>query len=88
MKAAYEELGLPTYHGFEYMLRPDDQKAWTEAYLAKYEGKGSPFGRKEFDEILKGWAVLSDCPVLGFTDDLLEAYPEVSELLQVSPGQA
>ncbi|KAJ3960975.1 hypothetical protein N0V92_002325 [Colletotrichum tropicale] len=81
MKAAYEELGLPTYHGFEYMLRPDDQKAWTEAYLAKYEGKGTPFGRKEFDEILKGWAVLSDCPVLGFTDDLLEAYPEAKVVL-------
>src|SRR6266487_374447 len=78
MKAAYEELGLSTYHGFVYVERPDHQILWLRAIEAKFYGKGKPFGRKEFDEFLGEFAVLSDFPVLGFTEELLEAYPDVS----------
>ena len=77
MKAAYEQLGLPTYHGFDYIEHPDHQILWDKAVNAKYLGKGKPFGRKEFDAFLGDWAVLSDFPVLGFTEGLLDAYPEV-----------
>ena len=77
MKAAYEELGLPTYHGFVFMDRQDTQIQWRKAVEAKFYGQGKPFGRAEFDRMLGEWAVLSDLPVIGFSDELLEAYPEV-----------
>ena len=53
---------------------------WEKAIDAKYYGKGQPFGRKEFDSFLGEWAVLSDFPAIGFTDELLDAYPEVSQI--------
>jgi hypothetical protein len=78
MKAAYKELGLEMYHGFDFMDRRGDQLEWTKAIDAKFDGKGKPYGRKEFDAFLGQWDVLSDFPVIGFTDELLEAYPDVS----------
>ncbi|TDZ61746.1 hypothetical protein CTRI78_v004163 [Colletotrichum trifolii] len=47
MKAAYEELGLPTYHGFVFVERPRDQISWYKAVDAKYYGNGEPYGRDE-----------------------------------------
>jgi hypothetical protein len=83
MKAAYEELGLPTYHGFVYIEHQEHQILWLKAIEAKFYGKGKPFGKKEFDSFLGEWAVLSDFPVLGFTEELLKVYPDVSKLPKV-----
>ncbi|TDZ21392.1 hypothetical protein Cob_v005822 [Colletotrichum orbiculare MAFF 240422] len=81
MKAAYEELGLPTYHGFVFVERPRDQISWYKAVDAKYYGNGEPYGRDEFDDLLAGWAVVSDNPAIGFVEELLEAYPNAKVVL-------
>ena len=52
MKAAYEILGLPAYHGFVWIKRPNDKTMFEKAVNAKYYHKGTPFGRQEFDAML------------------------------------
>lgn len=79
MKAAYEELGMPTYHGFVYIERPKDQLRWFDAVDAKYYGKGNLFGPEEFNELLGEWAVVSDNPAIGFVEELIATYSEVSK---------
>ncbi|KAK1506516.1 uncharacterized protein CCOS01_16568 [Colletotrichum costaricense] len=79
MKAAYEELGMPTYHGFVYIERPQDHLRWFDAVQAKYYGKGKPFTTEDFDDLVGEWAVVSDNPVIGFVEELLQTYPEVSQ---------
>ncbi|RDL38547.1 Uncharacterized protein BP5553_02887 [Venustampulla echinocandica] len=81
MKAAYEILGLPTYHGFVYIENGADQIEWEKACDAKYYGKGKPYTRADFDNFLGGYAVLSDFPVLGFTEEFLEMYPDAKVVL-------
>lgn len=81
MKAAYEKLGLPTYHGFDFIDNPQHQILWEKAIDAKWYAKGKPFSREEFDSFLGEYAVLSDVPVIGFSEELLEAYPEAKVVL-------
>ncbi|KAK1445934.1 hypothetical protein CMEL01_10177 [Colletotrichum melonis] len=76
MKAAYEELGMPTYHGFVYIERPQDHLRWFDAVQAKYYGKGKPFTTEDFDDLVGEWAVVSDNPAIGFAEELLQTYPE------------
>ena len=51
---AFEDLGhRKNYdYGSVYVGNPRDAEMWTEALEAKYEGKGPPFGRKEWDQLL------------------------------------
>lgn len=77
LKAALEKLGIPIYHGFDFVASQRDQIAWGKAVDAKWYGKGKPFERQEFDEFLGEWAGLSDFPVVGFAEEMIEAYPEV-----------
>lgn len=35
----------------------DDRKSWIEAIEAKYEGKGQPYGRFEYDKFLGDYTV-------------------------------
>ena len=54
MRKALRLLGYnDTYHGYSAVLEnPRDCELWLAALQAKYDGKGKPFGRKEFDQIL------------------------------------
>ena len=51
---AFEELGYGKNYdyGSVYVGNPRDAEMWIEALEAKYEGKGRPFGRKEWDQLL------------------------------------
>ncbi|KAF4779697.1 endonuclease exonuclease phosphatase family protein [Colletotrichum scovillei] len=71
MKAAYEELGMPTYHGFVYIERPQDHLRWFDAVQAKYYGNGKPFTTEDFNELVGEWAVVSDNPAIGFAKVVL-----------------
>ena len=78
MKCAYDILGIPTYHGFvEYVERPEHQIIWEKAVDAKLSGKRKPVSREDFDDFLGDWGGIADFPALSFTDELIEAYPEV-----------
>jgi Sulfotransferase domain len=51
-----------TYHGFSTALdNPQDSEMWLDAMLAKYDGRGKPFGRAEFDCLL-GHCQVRLCP--------------------------
>lgn len=78
MTEAYKMLGYTTYHGFDFAVRLDQQVQWIKAIHAKYSGVGEPFEKKDFDALLGEYEVLSDVPVVGFTEELLEMYPEVT----------
>jgi hypothetical protein len=80
MMTAYNILGLSTYHGFDF-IAPDagrDQMLWEQAIDAKFYGKGKPFQEEDFDAFLGDYAVLSDLPCLGFTEEFVQMYPKVS----------
>ena len=51
LRAALRQLGCDdVYHGFSaYAENPPDLVMWLEAFQAKYEGKGKPFTRDDWD---------------------------------------
>jgi hypothetical protein len=53
LRAALFELGyFDVYHYSAMWENPKDTELWVEAYQAKFEGKGRPYGRKEWDALL------------------------------------
>ncbi|KAF2195141.1 hypothetical protein K469DRAFT_722441 [Zopfia rhizophila CBS 207.26] len=72
MMAAYNILGLTTYHGFDFIVRPDDQVEWENAIDAKFYGKGRLFEREDFDALLGEF--LSDFPMVWVMLNLLDPY--------------
>lgn len=54
---------------------------WWEALEAKYDGKGEPYGRKEFDKLLGHCQCVSDIPAILFSKELIEAYPDAKVIL-------
>ena len=80
MMEAYNTLGLMTYHGFDYCALPKHQILWEKAIDAEFYGKGRRFEKDDFDDerFLGPYQVLSDLPVIGFSERFLEFYPDVS----------
>ncbi|ETS85787.1 hypothetical protein PFICI_03812 [Pestalotiopsis fici W106-1] len=75
------QLGIsPIYHMRE-VGQNNHQAAWAEAMDAKFEGKGKPYGREEFDKILGDFEGLADYPAVIFPAELIEAYPEAKIIL-------
>ena len=54
---------------------------WMEALEAKYDGKGKPYGRAEFDKLLGHCQGVSDMPAILFAEELIAAYPEAKVIL-------
>ncbi|KAI6090408.1 hypothetical protein F4821DRAFT_268004 [Hypoxylon rubiginosum] len=80
---ALERLGIgPVYHMRE-VGKNRHQALWIEALDAKFEGRGEPFNRKKFDQILGNYEALSDYPAAIFPAELMAAYPEASVILSV-----
>ena len=77
MRKALQELGFNhTYHGFDTIEHPEDLLLWEKAADAKFSGKGT-WGREEFDQLLGHCAAVTDMPCAIFSEELLQAYPEV-----------
>ncbi|KAJ6131843.1 hypothetical protein N7471_007058 [Penicillium samsonianum] len=85
LKSALEMLGyFNVYHGEDaFFLNPRDCDMWMEALHAKYDGRGTNFTRKEFDQLLGHCQVVSDMPAICFGPELVEAYPEAKIILPV-----
>lgn len=87
MKAAFEILGLPTWHHVEMSANPPDIDMWAEALLLKFDpelaaSKGlKPFGRREYDNLLGYWSATTDQPAAILTEELVNAYPEAKVVL-------
>jgi hypothetical protein len=54
---------------------------WMEAIEAKFDGKGKPYGRAEFDKLLGHCQGASDIPAILFAEELIVAYPEAKVIL-------
>ena len=54
---------------------------WLEAIEAKFDGKGKPYGRAEFDKLLGHCQGVSDIPAILFAEELIAAYPEAKVIL-------
>ncbi|KAK0269340.1 hypothetical protein LTR91_000597 [Friedmanniomyces endolithicus] len=56
---------------------------WNSALRAKYFGRGKPFGRTEWDQLLGHCGAVTDVPAACFWRDLVAAYPEAKAVLVV-----
>lgn len=76
-------LGIsPIYHGWQTIFdNPRDNQWWLQAIEAKFDGKGTPYGRQEFDKLLGHCQGASDLPAILFAKELIEAYPEAKIIL-------
>lgn len=54
---------------------------WLDAIERKFDGKGEPYGRAEFDQLLGHCQGVSDIPAILFAEELIEAYPEAKVIL-------
>lgn len=54
---------------------------WLRAFDAKFAGKGEPFTRTEWDQLLADYGAVTDVPALAFWEDLVAAYPEAKVVL-------
>lgn len=83
IKEALQFLGInPVYHGYQAVFdNPRDCEMWNEALDAKFNGKGKPYGREEFDKLLGHCQAVSDMPAICFADDLIGLYPEAKVIL-------
>lgn len=79
---ALQKLGYKPYHMAVAMDSPKSSLGlWTEALQAKYEGKGKPWGREEFDKLLGDYDGICDVPGCVFVEELTRAYPEAKVVL-------
>ncbi|OJD33649.1 nad dependent epimerase [Diplodia corticola] len=88
MCAALQTLGLNPYHFVEVTrnLKNDHFELWLAAIHAKYDGDGTPFAGKDFDQMLWNYdarleSAVTDAPACLFPDELLAAYPSAKVVL-------
>jgi hypothetical protein len=82
MQEAYSILGYQNpYHYASLVSNVKDADMWNEALRAKYSGKGRPYGRAEFDQLLGHCGAVTDTPICNFWKELIEAYPEAKVVL-------
>lgn len=81
MQFALDILGIPCYHSMLMYSNNLDCKMWDEALDAKFFGKGKPFARADWDQLLGSYSAVADVPSIAFAEDLIEAYPEAKVIL-------
>lgn len=81
MQFALNLLGIPCYHSMLMFSNTLDCKMWDEALDAKFFGKGKPFARADWDQLLGNYSAVSDVPATAFAEELVEIYPEAKVIL-------
>lgn len=81
MQKALEILGYPCYHYFQNYAHPLNLPMWDEAIDAKYFGKGKPFTKTEWDQLLGHYAAITDVPAILFQEELMAVYPDAKVVL-------
>jgi hypothetical protein len=78
-----KQLGyVDTYHMMNCSIEnPPDALMWMDALTAKYDGKGKPFTREDWDQLLGNAQAVCDWPSIAFAKELIEAYPEAKVVL-------
>ncbi|EON66219.1 hypothetical protein W97_05612 [Coniosporium apollinis CBS 100218] len=44
-------------------------------------GNGKPYGKAEFDKLLRNYSAVTDVPCISFADELIQAYPKAKVVL-------
>ena len=59
MKTALNKLGYNSYHMEQCLMnwKKYHLQYWLEALRAKYQGRGKPYGKSEFDKVLGEYSV-------------------------------
>ncbi|KAJ7457748.1 hypothetical protein FB451DRAFT_1047209 [Mycena latifolia] len=82
MRSALETLGYKDTHHMQTVLaNPIEVEMWTEAVDAKFFGKGKPYGREEWDQLLGNCQAVTDAPAILFSEELVAAYPDAQVVL-------
>ncbi|KAL8649539.1 MAG: hypothetical protein Q9226_005535 [Calogaya cf. arnoldii] len=81
MYAALNILSLPCFHSFCLFSRVRDCPTWSTALDAKFFNRGTPFTRKQWDQLLGEYAAITDVPATCFAEDLIAAYPDAKVIL-------
>ncbi|KAJ7154062.1 P-loop containing nucleoside triphosphate hydrolase protein [Mycena filopes] len=82
MRTALETLGYKDTHHMQAVLRnPPEVDMWNEAIDAKFFGKGKPYGRAEWDQLLGHCQAVTDVPAILFSEELIAAYPDAKVIL-------
>ncbi|KAJ6556370.1 P-loop containing nucleoside triphosphate hydrolase protein [Mycena capillaripes] len=82
MRAALEMLGYgDVHHMMAVFGNPPEAEMWTEAINARFFGRGTPYGRAEWDQLLGHCQAVTDTPAAMFAADLVAAYPEAKVIL-------
>ncbi|KAH8681645.1 hypothetical protein BX600DRAFT_447057 [Xylariales sp. PMI_506] len=77
LRTALDILGYRSYHSTDlWMDSKKNVEKWNIAFDWKYNGKGQPFTRLEWDEILGDYMSTIDAPAQFFAAELAEAYPD------------
>ncbi|KAI9741367.1 MAG: hypothetical protein M1834_003084 [Cirrosporium novae-zelandiae] len=82
LRAALKRLGYQdTYHMMcASVENPPDCLMWSDAFAAKYDGKGE-WGREQWDQLLGHCQAVCDWPACAFAPELIEAYPEAKIII-------
>ncbi|KAH8647639.1 hypothetical protein BX600DRAFT_442997 [Xylariales sp. PMI_506] len=76
-RTALNILGFRAYHSTDLWLDSQENvESWMRAFDWKYQGKGKPFDRLQWDEILGDYMSTIDAPAQFFAAELAEAYPD------------
>ncbi|KAL9118054.1 MAG: hypothetical protein Q9187_005403 [Circinaria calcarea] len=82
MTVALQDLGYQNvYHMRTAYASERDVEQWIKALEAKYEAKGAPFTREQWDQLLGQYKAVTDIPCAFFAEELIEAYPEAKVIL-------
>ena len=81
MQTAFNLLGIPCCHSFSLYNHVKDCAMWISAFDAKFAGKGEPFARAQWDQLLAEYGAVTDVPALAFSEDLVAAYSEAKVVL-------
>ncbi|KAJ7679938.1 hypothetical protein B0H17DRAFT_1161218 [Mycena rosella] len=83
IQAALRLLGYHDIHHMRSMYEnPAEADMWVEAINARFFGRGTPYGRAEWDQLLGHCQAVTDAPSMLFSADLIAAYPEAMVVLQ------
>jgi hypothetical protein len=84
LSAAYEILGIPSYHWVKMAENPMDIVMWAEALESKFDAKKEnplALDRKTFDMLMGHVGACTDQPAAVFAKELVAAYPEAEVVL-------
>lgn len=84
MAAAFETLGIPSYHWVKMVENPPDTVLWAEALESKFDPTKQnrmALDRGDFDHLMGHVGACTDQPAAVMAEELVAAYPEAKVIL-------